>query len=163
MQELNENVHRDDLEWLKAFDEEKRKAAQHVEFCVALYRQQLKQGLHFIHKHPWGASSWKLECVQELLADGSASLVGTHMCRFGMSSHIRERDGDRGLAKQTTGVMTSSGCMAAQLDRRCNGQHDHVHVVGGRASTAQVCPQLLCEAMPRDIAQQKRSTPVVSS
>ena len=78
------------------------------------------------------------------------------MCRFGMSSHIREREGDRGLVKKPTGFMTSSRCVAAQLGRRCNGRHDHVHLVGGRASSAQVYPQPLCEAMLRGVAQQKR-------
>ena len=100
MQELNKHAHLDDPEWLKASDEEKRKAAQHVEFCVALYRLQLRHGLHLIHEHPWSASSWKLKCVRELPADGSIRLVQTHMCRFGMSSHIRERDGDRGLVNK---------------------------------------------------------------
>ena len=46
--------------------------------------------------------------------------------------------------------------MAAQLDRRCNGQYDHVHLVSGRASSAPVYPQPLCEAMLQGIAQQKR-------
>ena len=78
------------------------------------------------------------------------------MCRFGMSSDIRERDGDRGLVKKPTGFMTSSRCVAAQLSRRCNGLHGHVHLVGRRASSAQVYPQPLCEAMLRGVAQQKR-------
>ena len=59
------------------------------------------------------------------------------------------------LGEEAYGFMTSSKCVAAQLDRRCNGQHDHVHLVGGRASSAQVYPQPLCEAMLRGIAQQK--------
>ena len=75
LQELNKYVHGDDPEWIKAFGEEKRKAAQHVEFCVALYRHQLRHGLHLIHEHLWGANYCKFECVQELLADGSVSLV----------------------------------------------------------------------------------------
>ena len=56
-QEPNKYVHRDDPEWLRALDDEKRKVAQHVEFCVALYWHQLRHGLHFIDGHPWGANS----------------------------------------------------------------------------------------------------------
>ena len=82
-------------------------------------------------------------------------IVETHMCGFKMSSHISETYGDRGLVKKPMGFMTSSKCVAAQLDRRCNGKHDHVHLVGLGASSAQVYPQPLCEAMLRGIAQQK--------
>ena len=70
-------------------------------------------------------------------------------------SNLRERDGNRGLVKKPTGFMTSSRCVAAQLERQCNGQHDHVHLVGERASSAQVHPQPFCEAVFQGFAQQK--------
>ena len=79
------------------------------------------------------------------------------MCRFGMTSHIHERDGERGLVKKPTGFMTSSRYIAEQLGVRCTGDHDHVHLEGGRASAAQVYPPRLCEAIGRGIVKQKRA------
>ena len=94
--------------------------------------------------------------MQELLRDGRVHLVETHMCRFGMSSHLKEKDGDRGWVKKPTGFMTSSRCVADQLERRCDGRHDHVHLVGGRAAAAQVYPPALCQAMIKGIVMQKK-------
>ena len=37
---------------------EKRRAVQHLSFCVELYREQLKHGRYFLHEHPAYASSW---------------------------------------------------------------------------------------------------------
>ena len=106
-------VHRDDPEWLKAFEEAKQQATQHIECCMALYRHHLRIGSCFIHEHPWGASSWKLDCVLDLINDSRVNVVETHLCRFSMSSHMNEKSGDRGLVKKPTGFMTSSECMAA--------------------------------------------------
>ena len=77
------------------------------------------------------------------------------MCRFGMDSHVREKDGERRLVKKPTGFMTSARCLASQLDVRCDGGHEHVHLVGGRASAAQVYPPELCKAILRGIVRQK--------
>ena len=45
VQELNTHSHRDGPEWLEAFDEEKQKATQHIDVCMALYRHQ-RTALH---------------------------------------------------------------------------------------------------------------------
>ena len=153
-------MHRDDPEWLRFVEEAKGKAIQHIESCMLLYRHQLRQGLHFVHEHPWGASSWKLKNVQDLIEDGRVTVAETHMCRFGMDSHISKKDGDRGLVKKPTGFMTSSKFVAAQLGKKCEGRHDHAHLVGGRNSGARVYPQSPCEAMLRGIARQKKDDAV---
>ena len=45
---------------------EKRRAVMHLEFCIQLYREQLKNGRSFLHEHPAFASSWQAEQMQEL-------------------------------------------------------------------------------------------------
>ena len=77
------------------------------------------------------------------------------MCRFNMTTHVRERNGPRGLVKKPTGFITSSRCIAAQLDAKCDGTHSHVHLVGGRAAGAQVYPEDLCRAILRGVVRQK--------
>ena len=33
---------------------------KHLNFCCAVYRWQTERGVHFLHEHPWGASSWDM-------------------------------------------------------------------------------------------------------
>jgi hypothetical protein len=72
-----------------------------------------------------------------------------------MTSHIEHRGGEVGLVKKPTGFMTSSQFLLKELDKRCPGGHKHVALVGGRASAAQVYPDLLCEAICKGVVQQK--------
>ena len=39
----------------------------HIEFCIELYREQLKHGRYFLHEHPAYATSWQLEAMQRLM------------------------------------------------------------------------------------------------
>ncbi len=95
LQELNVAAHAHKPEWMARFDEEKRKAKIHVEFCCFLYREQLQQGRHFLHEHPWSARSWALPCVHEVPSHPSVELLQGHMCRFRMTTHIETENGER--------------------------------------------------------------------
>ena len=57
LQELNKHIHRDDDIWLSRFNAEKTNAVVQLRFCSLLYRHQVRQGMHVLHEHPWGASS----------------------------------------------------------------------------------------------------------
>ena len=155
LQELNVARHGKDDAWMAKFEEAKAEAVEHVEFCAQIYRYQLKNGRHFVHEHPLLAKSWKLDCMVDLVNDVRTYFVETHMCRFGMHSHIGSRSGDHGWVKKPTGFLTSSRHVAEQLDRRCLGNHDHVQLVGGRASGAQVYPDDLCAAIVKGVVKQK--------
>ena len=155
LQELNVARHGKDDAWMAKFEEAKAEAIEHVEFCAQIYRYQLKNGRHFVHEHPLLAKSWKLDCMVDLVNDVRTYFVETHMCRFGMHSHIGSRSGDHGWVKKPTGFLTSSRHVAEQLDRRCLGNHDHVQLVGGRASGAQVYPDDLCAAIVKGVVKQK--------
>ena len=37
---------------------------KHLNLCCAVYRWQTERGVHFLHEHPWGASSWDLDCLK---------------------------------------------------------------------------------------------------
>ena len=119
LQELNVAVHGHKPEWMQKFDEEVRKAKIHVEFCCSLYREQLRQGRHFLHEHPWSARSWGLPCVQEILNHPSVEIVQGHMCRFRMTTHITTKNGQRGRVKKPTGFLSSSRCVRQDLDKKC--------------------------------------------
>ena len=110
--------------------------------------------LTFLHEHPWSARSGGLPCVQEILCHPSVGLVQCHLCRFKMSTHIETKNGQRGLVKKPTGLLSSRRCVRQELDKKCTGDHAHVPLVGGRAAGAQVYPQMLCEAICRGVARQ---------
>lgn len=54
-------------------------------------------------------------------------------------------------AKKTTRFMTSSNHMVAQLSRKCPGDHDHQHLIGGRCAAAAFYPLPLVRAILRGI------------
>ena len=66
------------------------------------------------------------------------------------------KEGYRGWVKKPTVLMTSSRCIAEQINRRCDGSHDHVHLVGGGAAAAQVYPDALCQSILRGIAERQK-------
>ena len=53
-------------------------------------------------------------------------------------------DGHQGPAKKPTGFMTNSEHIGNRLSLRCDGTHDHVPLVGGRAAAAAIYPTKLC-------------------
>ena len=66
------------------------------------------------------------------------------MCCFGMKSSDKE---GIGLVKKPTGFLTNAECIARELSQRCVGGHRHVHLIGGKASAAEVYPYDLCCAI----------------
>ena len=61
-----------------------------------------------------------------------------------------------GLVKKPTGFVTSSRCLVEEFSRKCDGGHDHVRLMVGRAAAARVCPEMLCEAICRGVVKQKK-------
>ena len=111
LQELNVAVHGHKPEWMAKFENEKRKAVIHVQFCCELYEYQVANGRHFLHEHPWSARSWSLPCITKLMTHPAVEVVQGHMCRFRMTTHIEHKNGERGLVKKPTGFLSSSKCI----------------------------------------------------
>ena len=72
-----------------------------------------------------------------------------------MATHIDGINGARGPVKKPTGFMSSSKFIAAKLNRRCPGEHTHVHLMGGRAAAAQEYPPDLCKAIIEGVISRK--------
>ena len=71
-------------------------------------------------------------------------------------SHVDRPGREMGLVKKPRGLMTSSRCVAKDIDRRCDGGHTHVPLMAGQEATAQVYPDILCEAICRGVVKQKK-------
>ena len=156
LQELSKAQHKDNAEWMRKHESLIEEAAQHIQFCCALYCYQLRRGKHFLHEHPWSAKSWKLKCVESLMEDSRVSVAYANMCQFGMTTHVDVRQGPRGPVAKPTGFMTSSWTLYNELSKPCrDSTHSHVPLLGGRAANCQVYPPALCEAMCRGIAKQR--------
>ena len=78
------------------------------------------------------------------------------MCQFGMTAPI-SGSSEIGRVKKPTGFMSSSRYVAEELNKYCDGSHDHVHLVAGKAAAARVYPDDLCRAMLRGTAKQKKA------
>ena len=62
---------------------EKARAVQHLEFCVELYREQLKHGRYFIHEHPAYATSWQEKVMTDLMSESSVETATCDQCQYG--------------------------------------------------------------------------------
>ena len=84
--------------------------------------------------------------MKRVLAQQGTVTVVAHMCAFGMRSTDALGEGP---VQKPTRFMTNSLHIAHELERKCDGSHRHVALLGGRASAAQVYPKALCMAICR--------------
>ncbi len=154
LQAMNPAVKGEDPEAAERFRQELGKARQHIEFCCIIYKLQLAGGRHFIHEHPWGARSWDMKCMQEMVEDRRVIISKADLCQLGLET--TDGQGEMGPARNRTGFMTSGWTVAEELQRTCEGK-DHVHnpLLERRAKGAEVSPPELCRAMCRGVSRQK--------
>lgn len=67
-------------------DEAKKRALAHLQFCAAMYREQLKQGRYVLHEHPDTATSWRAPCIEELTELPQVNVARDDLCMFGLRS-----------------------------------------------------------------------------
>ena len=125
-----------------------------LDFAMEIYEVQLQGGRRFLHEHPESASSWKTEEVQRLLWNPRVGSTVAHLCQFGMKT--RGQDGEWRLARKATRFMSSSVEILKRLEKKCQRDHVHQHLVDGRAKGAAIYPPMLCRAILRGIGAQNR-------
>ena len=143
VQEINIAQYGGDPNWMKKFEARLEQAKAHIRFCCKIYWHQLKSGKRFLHEHPWTARSWVMEELQKLRAHPEIQLIQAHMCSFGMTAPEHGKHSQDLPVKKPTGFLTSSTCIAQELEKRCNADHRHAHLMSGKAAAAQVYPQAL--------------------
>ena len=95
-------------EWLARFNVNVIKAIEHIKFCVSIYWRQMNAGRYWLHEHPWGATSWQIPEMDELLHDPRVQVAYADQCQFGLTSKIRAGSDERGPAKKPTGFVSNS-------------------------------------------------------
>ena len=48
---------------------ENKRAVKHLDFCMELYREQMRHGRYFLHEQPAYASTWQEEVAQKVLSE----------------------------------------------------------------------------------------------
>ena len=98
-----------------------------------------------MHEHPYSASSWKEACVEEVMAMEGVKVVRGDMCAFGMWQDSDKSEEGKELVMKPTGFTTNAEGLSNELNERCDGYHQHVKLLNGRGSRAEVYPdELLC-------------------
>ena len=126
----------------------------HLHFVCSLYRSQLRKGKYFLHEHPATAMSWKDSQISALSRDPLVKLVTADQCEYGLVTPSADDPNVMVPAMKPTKFMTNSQAMAEQLCKRCQGNHDHQHLVGNRCAAAAFYPAPLVKAMLRGITLQ---------
>ena len=63
----------------KKVEEKMREARMHLEFCMNVYRLQIKSGRYFIHEHPKSATSWREPMVERIAREDGVIKVDLDM------------------------------------------------------------------------------------
>ena len=103
--------------WIKDEREARLQGIKHLKFCCAVYRWQIKRGVHFLHEHPWGASSWDLDCLKAVRELPGEVVVRCDQCLYGLVERWPWKEGGWGKRQSTqrTGCMTSMTNLAREL------------------------------------------------
>ena len=127
---------------MKKADVEARVAEgrRHLRFVISLYQLQLEQGRHYLHEHPSGANSLSDDWMLRLLKHPRVLTVTSDQCQYGLLTTSMV-DGRPLAAKKPTRWATTSPQMAKRLSRKCSRDHEHGHLLGGRAASAALYPE----------------------
>ena len=119
----------------------------HVRLAAGQCKRQWKQGRYFLFEHPLTSRAWDEPELRELMTLEGVYVCKTDLCQYGM--HV-----GGGPNKKPTMWITNSKEIAKQLQRRCNGAHTHVPLMGGKAHQAEVYPPQLCRAILRGLRRE---------
>ena len=125
-----------------------------MQFCAAMYREQIRQGRHLLHEHLGAVTSWRVPCIEALSNLPEVKIARADLCMFGMRS--KDQIGEA-PAKKPTKFMTNSLELYKILNRKCDGSCPrHVHLMEGRAKAAAIYPKKLCRAVIQGAMRQIR-------
>ena len=104
---------------------------------------------------PAFASSWQHDGLNELLEEPTVMRVRADQCMYGLTTPGPDRRTPMPAMKPTA-FLSNSWCVLSELSKICDHSHQHQHLMGGRARDAAIDPRLLCEAIARGYARQKK-------
>ena len=121
-----------------------REARIHLEFTCLVCRLQMTNNSYYLFEHPLTATSWQEPCIQRLLVLPGTFRITAHQCQHGMALPDPNNNGIVTPVLKPTAYMTNSPAMAQQLERHCDGSHQHVKLEGKLTRLAAIYPPKLC-------------------
>ena len=139
-----------------SLQEKIKEATEHLAFCCKIYLWQVRRGRCFLHEHPWSASSWKLDILQEVMAEPGVDVRRGDQCPFGQKA---TDDQGEGLVEKSTGWMSNCPELLDAVGVRCSNltaatdaeKHRHVKLQGSKTQAAERYPPRLIIAILRAI------------
>ena len=92
---------------------EKKRAIEHLEFSILLYRDQLRNGRYFLHEHPAYATSGQEDAMKSLVAEVGVETAVCDQCMYGSTSF------DGSPVQKPTKFVTNAIELAKKLCKRC--------------------------------------------
>jgi hypothetical protein len=143
-----------------------KEGIEHINFCAAVYKWQHARERYFLHEHPWGASSWRLQAMKALRTLKGVELVRMDQCMVGQEAWDRNEDGTWAWrpARKRTGWLTNMPEMAETLGSfQCDGSHRHARLIGGTARATERYPARLVKEILktlRNVLRRERGTSI---
>ena len=87
-------------------------------------KDHVKEGRRCLHEHPLSAMSWAEECIKEIVAlpgvDAGSRDQCTHGCKTAPTATTPSM-----IARESTRIIANISEMLGQLQRKCEGSHEH--------------------------------------
>ena len=126
----------------------------HLQFACSLYRYRVSQGRYLLHEHPASAMSWSEDSIKSSLKLRNVRQVTGHQSQYGLVTPSANDSNELVPAMKPTQFKSNSEVMCGQLMRKCNREHEHQPLVGGRCKAAAMYPEGLDKAILRGISLQ---------
>ena len=103
--------------WIKNEREARLQGIKTAELLLCCLSMANEGGVHFLHEHPWGASSWDLDCMKAVRELPSVVVVRCDERLYGLVDRWLLKEGGWGErpSTQRTGWMTSMTDLAREL------------------------------------------------
>ena len=88
----------------------------HLEFCVSLYREQLKNGRDFLHEHLAHASLWETDIMDKFMCEPGVMRVTCDQCVRGCEAD------DNSPVKKPTSFLTNAPELGRELSARSSSR-----------------------------------------
>lgn len=125
-----------------------------LKFAMEVAKEQMAENRYFVFEHPDSATSWRRKEVEAIGRAVGVRQVVADQCMYGQT--VRDRQGHKTPAKKRTRFMTNLEDAERELSRKCDKNHKHEALVGGKAKATEKYPEALCKAMCRMVAAVKR-------
>ena len=135
----NRTIHRE------AWESSYRRAAPLAAFCGRVAQHQLQHGLYYVAEQPYPSRLWQEQPWPQVRADDQSYRIVVHQCM------LDQRVNGQLVKKPTELVSNSLHILQQFANLQCDGSHQHLSLLSGRAQPAQKWSYQMCDRIARGI------------